>query len=156
MGFDVYGKRKDTYFRNSVWYWKPLWNYIADTCDLSDNDKNSGYFNNGYFISKTKADNIAETLFRELKSNRTQSYDLVYKRRLENLPFATCSICNGTGVRNDKYLKGNCNACNTEDTKKKGIPIGKAQQTACHYPFDVDNVKEFADFCKKSDGFEIC
>ena len=25
-----------------------------------------------------------------------------------------------------------------------------------HYPFDVDNVKEFAEFCIDSGGFEIC
>ena len=27
---------------------------------------------------------------------------------------------------------------------------------ASHYPFDIDNVKEFADFCIQSGGFEIC
>ena len=25
-----------------------------------------------------------------------------------------------------------------------------------HYPFDIDNVKEFAEFCIESGGFEIC
>ena len=27
---------------------------------------------------------------------------------------------------------------------------------ASYYPFDIDNVKEFADFCIQSGGFEIC
>jgi hypothetical protein len=53
-------------------------------------------------------------------------------------------------------MKGDCNACNTERTRLEGIPIGKALQWEASYPFDVDNVKEFAEFCKESDGFEIC
>jgi hypothetical protein len=156
MGFDVYGKRKETYFRNSVWYWKPLWNYVATTCNLSDTDAEAGLYNGGYAISKDKADMIAETLFKELKANRTQTYDLKYKKRINNLPYATCKLCNGTGVRDDTYLKGDCNACNTERTRLEGIPIGKELQWEASYPFEVDNVKEFAEFCKESGGFKIC
>jgi hypothetical protein len=156
MGFDVYGKRKDTYFRNNVWYWKPLWEYVAETCALTEKEYEAGLSNDAKFISKNKADNIAETLFKELKANRTQTYDLKYKKRIKNLPYVACSICNGTGVRNDKHMKGDCNACNTERTRLEGIPIGKALQWEASYPFDVDNVKEFAEFCKESDGFEIC
>jgi hypothetical protein len=34
MGMDVYGKdavsEKGEYFRNNVWYWRPLWNYCIE------------------------------------------------------------------------------------------------------------------------------
>jgi hypothetical protein len=156
MGFDVYGKRKDSYFRNNVWYWKPLWFYVVETCNLSDVDAEAGMYNDSHAISKDKANMIASTLFKELRENRTQTYDLKYKKRIKNLPYVTCKLCYGSGVRNDQYHKGNCNVCNTEDTKKMGIPIGKELQWEASYPFEVDNVKEFAEFCKESDGFEIC
>jgi len=156
MGFDVYGKRKDSYFRNNVWFWRPLWDYVSVTCDLSKEEAEAGHFNDGYFISKTKANKISKTLFQELKSDRTQTYNLLYKKQLEDLVLETCKHCNGTGIRNDEYVKGHCNVCNTEHSIKEGIPIGKVKSSQCQYPFDVDNVREFAEFCKESDGFEIC
>ena len=156
MGFDVYGNKKDSYFRNSVWYWKPLWAYVAETCNLSDKDAESGLYNDAYSISESKAKMISETLFRELKANRTQTYDLNHKRMLNNLPYETCKICNGTGTRNDEHVQGDCNACNTPSTREQGIPIGKVKNWATSYPFDVDNVKEFAQFCADSGGFKIC
>ena len=45
MGMDVYGTREDTYFRNNIWGWRPLWNYVNETCDLSDEDFNMGLLN---------------------------------------------------------------------------------------------------------------
>ena len=34
MGMDVYGKNqtseKGSYFRNNVWWWRPLWNYCEE------------------------------------------------------------------------------------------------------------------------------
>ena len=156
MGFDVYGNKKDTYFRNNVWYWKPLWGYVAETCNLTKEETEAGFFNDGYQVSKNKANMISETLFSELRANRTQSYDLAYKRRLRELPLITCKYCSGTGKRtlNDDVI--DCNVCNTVGTRKAGIPIGKEKQWETSYSFDVDNVKEFAQFCAESDGFEIC
>ena len=156
MGFDFYGKRKDSYFRNNVWYWKPLWVYVAETCNLSDVDAEAGMVNDAHFISKKKAEMISSTLFKELRANRTQTYDLKYTKRLKELPFTTCTLCGGTGFRDDEVIKGNCNACNNATAKSEGTPIGKEKHWETNYPFDVDNVREFAEFCKESDGFEIC
>ena len=37
MGFDVYGMDPQTekghYFRNNVWFWRPLWQLICEECD---------------------------------------------------------------------------------------------------------------------------
>ena len=40
-------------------------------------------------------------------------------------------------MRNDEIVKGTCNACTGE---------GKVRHWDTHYPFDVENVKEFAQF----------
>ena len=156
MGFDVHGNRGDSYFRNNVWYWKPLWNYVAEVCNLDATMHEAGLYNDCYAISETKANEIASTLFQELKANRTQSYDLKYKKYLKELPYKTCEYCDGTGFRNDDVIKGDCNVCNTEHTRNKGIPIGKVENWETSYPFDVDNVRDFAQFCADSGGFKIC
>ena len=157
MGMDVYGTREDTYFRNNVWWWRPLWNYVNETCDLSDEDFNMGLENNGHFISKKKSDEISKILFEEVKSKRTHAYMLSRNKRLKSLPLVDCIFCNGTGTRTDINEKGNdCNGCNTGHHKEDGLPLGKVKSRETHYVFDVNNVKKFAKFCKESDGFEIC
>ena len=160
MGYDIYGNNKDkngeeTYFRNNVWYWRPLWNYVAETCKLSDEIVEQGFFNDGYAVSKEEAEKISKTLFAELKANKTQTYDLKYKKHIKNLPYITCRFCGGTGKRDDDRVQGDCNACNTEGTREQGIPIGFEKSWEASYPFDVDNVKEFAQFCADSGGFKI-
>ena len=53
-----------TYFRNNVWWWSPLWSYVAKTCSdiISVADANGGTNNGGHKISKTKAKRIAKRL----------------------------------------------------------------------------------------------
>ena len=44
------------YFRNNVWYWRPLWQYVTVSCDdiLTEKDMERGDYNDGHIISKTK------------------------------------------------------------------------------------------------------
>ncbi len=156
MGFDVYGNKEDTYFRNNVWSWKPLWAYVSSVCDLSEEAFNAGLYNDGYAIASDEANAISKTLFQELRANRTQTYDLAYKRRIKNLPYETCKFCNGTGTRDDSRAQGDCNVCNTTSTREAGIPVGKEGNWETSYSFYVENVKEFAQFCAYSNGFKIC
>ena len=53
-------------------------------------------------------------------------------------------FCNGNNHGNNK--KKECTRCNK---------TGKSENFNKHYPFDVDNVKEFAHFCLESGGFSI-
>ena len=47
-------KNKGVYFRNNVWWWRPLWGYVNVVCDcLTDKDFIGGTDNSGYKISKT-------------------------------------------------------------------------------------------------------
>jgi hypothetical protein len=52
-----------------------------------------------------------------------------------------------------------CNNNNHGNNKKKECTnckkTGKSTNFNKHYPFDIDNVKEFAEFCLQSGGFEI-
>ncbi len=67
MGFDLYGKsptaNKGTYFRNNVWWWRPLWEYVTSNCPvLTQKDCQYGCSNSGHLIDDDKAKEVARTL----------------------------------------------------------------------------------------------
>lgn len=151
MGFDLMGKsheEKGKYFRNNCWWWRPLWQYIADECKdiLTAKDISSGCYNDGHFISAKKAFAISQRLDKLIAEGKVKDYEIDYKLSTELLPDEICDICNGTGQRNDFIMQGECNACNG---------TGKRRPSQTNYPFDEQNVKEFAEFCRLSNGFEI-
>jgi len=148
MGFDIYGMKATSetgkYFRNNVWWWRELANYVTNVCDIDDT---GWHTNDGYKISKKTATKIADTLFKRIENGDVATYEREYTKELESLPLETCIYCKGTGKRDDEYVKGECNVCSGK---------GKVKNWRTDYPFSVDNVKEFAEFCKDSGGFEIC
>tara|TARA_R100000734_G_C3317220_1_gene110152 strand:+ start:1292 stop:1849 length:558 start_codon:yes stop_codon:yes gene_type:complete len=137
------------YFRNNVWYWRPLWHYICEAVApkiLSEDDKNGGAYNDGYKINAVKAIYIADKIQQLDESGELDSYAEQFEKARKSLPKTTCEHCRGKGERNDKHVKGKCNACDGS---------GKASHMASHYPFDADNVREFGKFCRASGGFEV-
>ena len=76
-----------TYFRNNVWWWRPLWNFVSSTCEsiLTENDIKGGSYNDGHAISKTKADRIARRLFKLIRNGDVKSYESAYKKHLDSL-----------------------------------------------------------------------
>ena len=142
------------YFRNNVWWWRPLWSFVTGTCDsiLTEKDMESGSYNDGHEISKTKANRIASRLFKLIKSGKVKDYENGYKEELASLEQIACDTCGATGRRNKRPKPGagdyqECNGCNG---------TGKVDDWAKSYPFSEDNVREFANFCLNSGGFTIC
>ena len=146
-----------SYFRANVWYWRPIWQYVTQLCDdiLTEKDMERGEYNDGHKISKTKAKCIASRLKKLDRDGDTMEYELLYKQNMNSLPKEDCSICEGTGMRNDdlgkKTRKENpeytCNGCEGK---------GKRDNFNTHYPFESEIIMQFADFCEQSGGFEIC
>tara|TARA_Y100000034_G_C6675309_1_gene296658 strand:+ start:46 stop:555 length:510 start_codon:yes stop_codon:yes gene_type:complete len=85
---DWQDKNEGAYFRNNVWYWRPLWNFVSKACNdiLTDKDIESGYMNDGHRISKTKAKRIASRLRKYLRDGYVDSYESWYARSLSKLP----------------------------------------------------------------------
>ena len=102
------------YFRNSVWYWRPLWKYVCKVCNLSTDVYQQGNRNEGYKVDETVAKDIAVTLFLLLEKGDVDRYAKEYLKTAE-----------------------------------------KCGESA-EYPFDVQNVRDFAIFCDESGGFTIC
>ena len=151
MGMDVYGVAPTSevgeYFRNNVWSWRPLWDFVGESCDLTLEMKRSGHFNDGLQIDELTARRIAKTLFSLLHDGTVATYQREREKLLEALPDEVCPHCNGTGVRDDEYVQGKCNGCDG---------TGKVRPFETHYPFSAENVTDFARFCCVSGGFEIC
>jgi hypothetical protein len=137
------------YFRNNVWWWRPLWEYVCQVCPdvLSEEDREAGHSNSGYLYDASQAEQIAKILQRELILGKTLEYQKEYEAELEALPQVDCPHCEATGTRNDQYVQGTCNACHG---------TGKQDSYAKSYPFDIENVQEFQRFVEASGGFRVC
>ena len=146
-------KNVGAYFRNNVWWWRPLWNFVTATCDdlLTEKDMEQGTLNGGHKISKTKAGKIAKRLYDLIKDGRVKEYEEGYKEHLASLEQVDCAVCDATGKRQEPPKTGagdrECNGCNG---------TGKRDDWNKSYPFSEDNVCEFANFCANSGGFTIC
>ena len=78
-------KNPGGYFRNNVWWWRPLWVYVAELCDdiLTEDDIENGHNNSGHLIDQEKCLIIAKRLVDELQSGRVANYKAARDRQLE-------------------------------------------------------------------------
>jgi hypothetical protein len=147
MGFDIFGmnatNEKGEYFRNNVWWWRPLADYVVEQCGL----EGDGWFDNrGHEVSAGDARRIAATLDRLLAAGEVKKYETEYMRQLASLADVECTVCHGFGVRFDAFVQGTCNGC---------AGRGRVRPFATNYPFSEENVQKFAEFCRASGGFSI-
>lgn len=133
MGFDLTGQKPKTdkgdYFRNNVWWWRRLWQFVVIHCNeiLTDKDKEAGDFNNGELIGGTKAKKIAMRLRETLINGEADMFE------------ATVTKMVNDAKKKNKRLKKNSKKFDWNE----------------HYPFSVENLKEFTDFVEQSGGFRI-
>ena len=135
------------YFRNNCWWWRPLWNYCYAIADdiISEELFDEGHSNSGAGLNDKDAKELGQRLLWEINNGHTIQYQASYQQYLDDLPDDVCTFCNGNNRGKNKMK--DCTRCNG---------TGKSTNFNKHYPFDIDNVKEFAEFCIQSGGFEIC
>ena len=95
---------------------------------MDGDDMEGGGWNDGYKISEAKASAIAKRLFELIDSGDTKGYEDHHKKTMKE------------AEENNKGKKMGDDGYNWNDS----------------YPFDVENVRNFAKFCSESGGFEIC
>lgn len=73
------------YFRNNVWWWRPLWDFVCSYCDdiLNEKDIEAGNYNDGKKISKNKAEKIAKRLFELIKTGVVDEYEAKHEEERE-------------------------------------------------------------------------
>lgn len=172
MGMDVYGLKpkneKGSYFRNNVWWWRPLWNYCGSVDPTLFERVPGGHYNSGDGLkTPEEAEALGFLLLKKIDSGAVKKAEADYNTEKANLPMEKCELCESTGIRKDSVgvemgmpekeldesvaivvgrSKGWCNACNG---------LGERPSFATSYDFTEDNVKEFALFLISCGGFEI-
>ena len=117
------------YFRNNVWWWRPLWEFICDNCDhiLTDKQMQGGNNNDGTLIEHDQAEEIHNVIVNVIGKKQIIKMHVEYETARQEA---------------EENNKG-----------KKSTDEGYIWEA--NYPFDADNVMVFAEFCKQSGGFEI-
>lgn len=151
MGFDLLGLRakseRGEYFRNNIAGWHPLAEYVLSYVDIPEKEAKGWNYNDGTVISKKTAILIADTIECLLAQGHPQRYEKEQREQLAQLPLERCTGCNGSGVWRDGTVKETCSAC---------AGTGRLSPWQTHDLLDVENLKEFAEFCRDSGGFMIC
>ena len=153
MGMDVSGNQPTAevgeYFRNNVWWWHPLWEYVLHVVPWVGDKVPHGHYNDGQGLDADGCAALAVALTGELESGATTRYEVDYMSGLNAMPDEECDLCNGTGTRKNCGDMGWCNGCNGCEGR------GKVRPSATWYPFSAENVARFRDFVAACGGFEI-
>ena len=168
--FEAKSKYEDenvgVYFRNNVWFWRPLWNYVYDTTDvLTEKDFNLGHENSYHKISATKAERIGKALLKNMehaeKIEKDYRADVIPKDKFNKLcDKAGNYLYDNIVDKSDGLITcpGDMKIHDPVNYKKWTILVqmgGGLQFTMTSYPFSAKNVKKFVEFCLNSGGFEI-
>lgn len=155
-------ENKGVYFRNNVWHWRPLAQYVIEhTKVITDQKKIDGFrYNDGVEISAEEAEQIAKQLYYLLQSGHTKQHEKKYmadykKAKLNNIKVHK-EMDTFQKAMDKKYKKDIAPANYPKADYEKWNAIYSKLDTNGNYPFHIENVKEFAEFAEQSGGFTIC
>ena len=158
---DEYTSQSGTYFRNNVWWWRPLADYVLRFTKVIPEDQQEAWgYNDCTEISQQDAEMISQQLDHLIKTGHCKSYAVQFERIRKKIEKQNDKI----EKELDKFCKsvekklGKTNLAPNEfpeADKKKWDSIYEKKNFNGNYPFSVDNVKEFSEFCKNSGGFTI-
>ena len=150
------------YFRNNVWWWRPLANYVIKyTGCVEEEDAQMWGENSGHEVDDETAKQIHNQLQVLIESGHTKKFEADYeKERLK---------AEKHNDKVEKELKKFCKSVEKRLGKTNLAPaefpkadhdewerIYHKRKWNASYTFSVENVKEFAEFCRFSGGFKIC
>ena len=168
---DIYFKKIDEfqehnpgyYFRNNVWWWRPLAELIHDKCGdlLSEKQKEGLHNNSGTEFDDDTALAIARRLSDLIKNG--------YVAELEESIKANAKIASEHNKKIEQKLQDLKKEVEKLRPNENLAPIDYPFPYNNHwkeinaqknwddsYPFNKENVKEFINFARHSGGFAIC
>jgi hypothetical protein len=151
---DVIGRKPTSeagkYFRNNVWWWRPLADYVCEVAPELTAKCRHWQTNDGDGLNAKDSRALAAILKQKIAEGHTLAYAQIRAAELLALPDEPCTICGGTGYRADPPNCGPgampCNGCEAK---------GRRRPSDTDYPFDVSNVEEFIVFLDACGGFKI-
>tara|TARA_R110002020_G_scaffold16028_3_gene56862 strand:- start:7775 stop:8239 length:465 start_codon:yes stop_codon:yes gene_type:complete len=101
------------YFRNNVWWWRPLWHFVCGVCDdiLTEEDRNAGEFNDGHHITDKKAKAISKRLFKMLDNGEVKKYEEGYREYIESLEEGSWNKSYPFDIDNVRAFATFCSKC---------------------------------------------
>ena len=161
MGFDISstGKHKSSkgeYFRNNVWWWRPLAQYVIDhTNCVSEEDAEKWGYNDGHEVSEEEAKAIAKQLRHLIKTGQARKHEKEYEKERKKAEAFNNKIEKQLNALQEKIGKDIAPNDYSKEDKKKWDDLYEKKIWGANYPFSVNNVAEFAEFCEDSRGFKI-
>jgi uncharacterized protein YlaI len=162
--YNAYEKWKNenpgVYFRSNVWYWRPLWMYVCTSCHgmLTEKDISKGQFNDGHTISKTKSKRIAARLRKLLKNLDVRIYAAHFEEERQKAEDHNKKIEILIDALKERVKEQHGDIVPKdypEPHKTDWDNLQAEKKWEGNYPFDEEHVKEFAEFCEQSGGFQI-
>ena len=158
---EAYISQSGTYFRNNVWWWRPLADYVLRFTKVIPEDQQEAWgYNDCHEVSEQDAEMISQQLDHLIKSGHCKAYADKFEKQRIKIEKQNAKIeeeleehCREVCFKLDK--KNLAPNDFPEEDKKKWDSIYKKKNFNGNYPFSVDNVKEFSEFCKNSGGFTI-
>ena len=158
--FDKWQEQSGTYFRNNVWWWRPLAEYVLKYTKVIPNTKKhrEGWnTNSGYQVSNRYAEEIAKQLKFLIDTGHTKKFQTDYMKEFVKAEKFNEGVQKEMDKLNNLPRNKDLAPCNyNKKDKKEWDRLYAKQKLIASYPFSVKNVEEFMDFCNKSGGFEIC
>jgi hypothetical protein len=158
---ELYLNQSGTYFRNNVWWWRPLAEYVLNyTKVIPEHEQESWQYNDCTEVSKQNAEMIAQQLDHLIKIGHTKQFEKDYEKTRKKIEkhnekvekeLETFSQSVKKKMKNDNLAPKDF----PEEDHKKWEEIYNKRNSSGSYPFSEENVKEFSEFCKNSGGFTI-
>jgi len=156
---------KGVYFRNNVWWWRRLANYILDhTKCVDEADFDKWQENSGHEVDEETAIQIANQLEHLISTGHAEKYkqeiDAEIKKAEEHnskveqmLSELRLEVAKVVGKEKAEKLAPRDYP---KPLNEKWWEITNQTDYKANYPFSIDNVKEFIEFARNSGGFRIC
>ena len=147
------------YFRNNVWWWRPLADLVVKLCKLLDEkQKEHLHDNSGYEYDEATAKYIADTLEAFVKSPMAKRTEKEHKKAIKKAEVHNKKVqVKLDALRKDAIAQtGNKNIAPRDypkDLNDKWESIYALRDHIESYPFSLKNVKEFMRECG---GFTVC
>ena len=158
---ELYLNQSGTYFRNNVWWWRPLAEYVLNyTKVIPEHEQESWQYNDCTEVSKQNAEMIGQQLDHLIKIGHAKQFEKSYEKTRKKIEkhnekvekeLETFSQSVKKKMKNDNLVPKDF----PEEDHKKWEEIYKKRNSSGSYPFSEENVKEFSEFCKNSGGFTI-
>lgn len=155
---------KGVYFRNNVWWWRRLADYILEhTKCVDEQDFDKWQHNDGHEVDEETAIQIANQLEHLIKTGHAEQYKEEIEKERQEAKKHNEKVEKMLEQLKEKVRKETGkdieNTAPSEYPEKYNLEwwdIINKKDYRDSYPFEIDNVKEFIEFAKNSGGFRIC